>query len=117
MPCWRSACLGEYEQELTAAGSSLKLKPIEKWAFYDAVVTPDHVLTIQTGDQQRYATFCCPLACGWISKWDLGANNNLSPATPALGHDFSGDDAFGLSTEAFKSKRNLPLFAIRVILK
>lgn len=49
-PVW-----AEYEQELAAAGSSLKLKPIEKWAFYDAVVTPDHILTIQTGDQQRYA--------------------------------------------------------------
>jgi len=49
-PVW-----AEYEKELAAAGSSLKLKPIEKWAFYDAVVTPDHILTIQTGDQQRYA--------------------------------------------------------------
>ncbi len=49
-PVW-----AEYEKELAAAGSSLKLKLIEKWAFYDAVVTPDHVLTIQTGDQQRYA--------------------------------------------------------------
>lgn len=44
-----------YRQTLQAAGSSLKLEPIEKWKFYDAVVTPDHVLTIQTADQQRYA--------------------------------------------------------------
>jgi L-fucose mutarotase len=44
-----------YRQALQAAGSSLKLEPIEKWAFYEAVVTPDHVLTIQTADQQRYA--------------------------------------------------------------
>lgn len=49
-PVWDS-----YRKALQAAGSSLKLEPIEKWKFYDAVVTPDHVLTIQTADQQRYA--------------------------------------------------------------
>ena len=49
-PVWDS-----YRQTLKAAGSSLKLDPIEKWAFYDAVVTLDHVLTVQTADQQRYA--------------------------------------------------------------
>ena len=49
-PVWDS-----YRNALQAAGSSLKLEPIEKWKFYDAVVTPDHVLTIQTADQQRYA--------------------------------------------------------------
>jgi L-fucose mutarotase len=31
------------------------LEPIEKWAFYDAVKTANHVLTIQTADQQRFA--------------------------------------------------------------
>ncbi len=49
-PAWDS-----YRQTLQAAGSSLKLEPIEKWKFYEAVVTPDHVLTVQTADQQRYA--------------------------------------------------------------
>jgi L-fucose mutarotase len=29
--------------------------PIEKWKFYEAVATPDHVLTVQTADQQRFA--------------------------------------------------------------
>jgi L-fucose mutarotase len=33
----------------------LELKPIEKWEFYKAVATEDHVLTIQTADQQRFA--------------------------------------------------------------
>ena len=33
----------------------LWLEPIEKWAFYEAVATADHILTIQTADQQRYA--------------------------------------------------------------
>lgn len=45
----------QYRKVLQAAGSSLKLEPIEKWKFYDAVCTPDHVLTVQTADQQRYA--------------------------------------------------------------
>jgi L-fucose mutarotase len=37
------------------AGLDLKLEPIFKWDFYQAVETPDHVLTIQTADQQRFA--------------------------------------------------------------
>ena len=49
-PVWR-----EYRDAIRQAGLSLDLKPIEKWAFYEAVATPDHVLTIQTADQQRYA--------------------------------------------------------------
>jgi L-fucose mutarotase len=34
---------------------NLTLESIPKWDFYKAVETPDHVLTIQTGDQQRFA--------------------------------------------------------------
>ena len=49
-PVW-----AEYRRELKDAGSGLELAPIEKWEFYKAVATPDHVLTIQTGDQQRFA--------------------------------------------------------------
>jgi L-fucose mutarotase len=49
-PVWN-----EYRSILQKAGSGLALTPIEKWAFYDAVATPDHVLTIQTADVQRYA--------------------------------------------------------------
>jgi L-fucose mutarotase len=45
----------EYRREIREAGLSLALQPIEKWSFYEAVATPDHVLTIQTADQQRYA--------------------------------------------------------------
>ena len=45
----------EFRQTLAAAGLDLKLQPIEKWEFYKAVETPDHVLTIQTADQQRFA--------------------------------------------------------------
>jgi L-fucose mutarotase len=49
-PVWR-----DYANTLQAAGLQVSLEPLEKWAFYDAVCTPDHALTIQTGDQQRYA--------------------------------------------------------------
>ena len=49
-PVW-----AEYRAALKAAGLQLDLKPIEKWDFYKAVETPDHVLTVQTADRQRYA--------------------------------------------------------------
>jgi L-fucose mutarotase len=45
----------EYRGILRKADLPLVLTPVEKWAFYDAVATPDHVLTIQTADLQRYA--------------------------------------------------------------
>ena len=44
-----------YQKSIEEAGLALRLEPIEKWAFYDAVATDDHILTIQTADQQRYA--------------------------------------------------------------
>lgn len=45
----------EYRETIRAAGMDVELQPTEKWAFYEAVSTNDHVLTIQTADQQRYA--------------------------------------------------------------
>jgi L-fucose mutarotase len=45
----------DYRAVLRRAGLDLRLEPIDKWDFYKAVETPDHVLTIQTGDQQRFA--------------------------------------------------------------
>ena len=45
----------QYRAAIRTAGLGLKLEPIEKWKFYEAVATPDHVLTIQTADQQRFA--------------------------------------------------------------
>jgi len=49
-PVWN-----EYREVISRAGLKLPLSPIKKWNFYDAVSTPDHVLTIQTADMQRYA--------------------------------------------------------------
>src|SRR5215210_1073649 len=45
----------EYRAVIRAAGLDLELTALEKWGFYRAVETPDHVLTIQTADQQRFA--------------------------------------------------------------
>jgi L-fucose mutarotase len=49
-PVWN-----EYRAAIKDAALALELEPIEKWDFYKAVATPDHVLTIQTADQQRFA--------------------------------------------------------------
>ena len=43
----------EYRRILAAAG--LTLGTIPKWDFYKEVETPDHILTIQTGDMQQFA--------------------------------------------------------------
>ena len=49
-PVWE-----EYRATIQQAGLDLELEPVDKWKFYEAVSTQDHVLTIQTADQQRYA--------------------------------------------------------------
>ena len=49
-PVW-----AQYRDVFKEAKLDLELKPIEKWDFYEAVNTRDHVLTIQTADQQRFA--------------------------------------------------------------
>lgn len=49
-PVWN-----EYREVIRRAGLPLTLEPIAKWDFYEAVATPDHVLTVQTADMQRYA--------------------------------------------------------------
>lgn len=45
----------DYRHSIREAGLALELQPLDKWDFYRAVSTPDHVLTVQTADQQRYA--------------------------------------------------------------
>ena len=49
-PVWN-----EYRTLMKSMNVGLQLEPIEKWEFYKAVTTEDHVLTIQTADQQRFA--------------------------------------------------------------
>lgn len=55
-PVW-----SDYLRTMQSAGTALELQPIEKWKFYDAVNTADHVLTVQTGDQQRFANLLLSL--------------------------------------------------------
>ncbi|QDT39271.1 RbsD/FucU family protein [Stratiformator vulcanicus] len=45
----------DYRQTIKNADLDIELQPTEKWEFYNAVETADHVLTVQTADQQRYA--------------------------------------------------------------
>jgi L-fucose mutarotase len=49
-PVW-----ADYRRIIKASGLDVPLTPIEKYEFYTHVATPDHVLTIQTADQQRFA--------------------------------------------------------------
>ncbi len=49
-PIWN-----EYRRILQAADLDVELEPIQKWDFYEAVASRDHVLTIQTGDQALWA--------------------------------------------------------------
>ena len=45
----------DYRRTIASSGQDQELVQLDKWGFYEAVETPDHVLTIQTADQQRYA--------------------------------------------------------------
>ena len=49
------AVWNEYRQVVKQSGLKLKLNPILKWDFYQAVESPDHVLTIQTGNHALWA--------------------------------------------------------------
>jgi L-fucose mutarotase len=49
-PAWE-----EYRAILKRSSPPLELKTIPKWDFYKAVETPDHILTVQTGDRQQFA--------------------------------------------------------------
>lgn len=57
-PVW-----AEYEQILEEAKLDLKPEPIQKWDFYDAVKSDDHVLTIQTADQALWANVLLTIGC------------------------------------------------------
>ncbi len=57
-PVWN-----EYRSIIREAGSTLSLEPILKWAFYQAVSSPDHVLTVQTADQALWANVLLTIGC------------------------------------------------------
>ena len=49
-PIW-----ADYRRILRTAQLDLDLVPIDRWEFYDAVASRDHVLTIQTAEQSLWA--------------------------------------------------------------
>lgn len=53
----------DYRRIVAASELSLELTPIDKWAFYDAVASRDHVLTIQTADQHLWANVLLTIGC------------------------------------------------------
>ena len=57
-PVW-----ADYRGIISKAGLSLELQPISKWDFYEAVASPDHVLTIQTADTALWANVLLTLGC------------------------------------------------------
>ena len=57
-PSWN-----DFRSVIAEAGMTLPLEPIEKWDFYRAVESADHVLTIQTGDQALWANVLVTLGC------------------------------------------------------
>ncbi len=57
-PVW-----ADYRRVMEEAGLSIPLDPILKWDFYQAVESPDHVLTIQTGDQALWGNVLLVMGC------------------------------------------------------
>lgn len=57
-PVWE-----EYRRVLAELGAALTLEPILKWDFYEQVASPDHILTIQTGDQSLWANVLLTIGC------------------------------------------------------
>lgn len=57
-PVW-----AEYRTVIAEAGGQVALEPILKWDFYKAVESPDHVLTIQTGDQALWGNVLLTMGC------------------------------------------------------
>lgn len=57
-PVW-----AEYRQVLVESGLQIQLEPIQKWDFYQAVESADHVLTVQTADQSLWANLLLTMGC------------------------------------------------------
>jgi L-fucose mutarotase len=57
-PVW-----SEFRKAISEAGLKLNLEPVQKWDFYKQVESPDHVLTVQTGDQALWANVLLSLGC------------------------------------------------------
>jgi L-fucose mutarotase len=57
-PVWN-----DFRKIIKESRLQLSLEPIQKWDFYKAVESIDHVLTIQTGDQALWANLLLTIGC------------------------------------------------------
>lgn len=57
-PVW-----SEYRTVISESGLALPLEPILKWDFYKVVESPDHVLTVQTGDHALWGNLLLTMGC------------------------------------------------------
>ncbi|HSH94835.1 MAG TPA: RbsD/FucU family protein [Roseimicrobium sp.] len=57
-PVW-----AEFRQVMKESGCTVPLEPVLKWDFYKHVESPDHVLTIQTGDQALWGNLLLTMGC------------------------------------------------------
>jgi L-fucose mutarotase len=57
-PVW-----AEFRAIVRESGLAAPLTPILKWDFYQHVESPDHVLTIQTGDQALWGNVLLTMGC------------------------------------------------------
>lgn len=57
-PDWEPPVWEDYRAVFAASDQDQEMKVIDKWAYYEYVETPDHILTIQTGEQEMYANIC-----------------------------------------------------------
>ena len=57
-PVWN-----EFRKVIKDSGLKVRLESILKWDFYKQVESPDHILTIQTGDQALWANVLLTMGC------------------------------------------------------
>lgn len=62
-PAW-----DDYRRIMNEAGLSLELEPIVGRAFYEAVASRDHVLTVHTGDQALWGNLLLTIGCRPLGK-------------------------------------------------
>ena len=65
----RSAGVGRVSPGDRGVGVEAGVDADREVGVLDAVATPDHVLTVQTADQQRFANILLSIACGWIDNF------------------------------------------------
>ena len=55
---WEPPVWKDYRKVFAESDQDQELQKIQKWEYYDYVTTADHLLTIQTGEQEMYANIC-----------------------------------------------------------